>query len=1081
MSKYKLFKDNALAFLIYFSGALISNYTSIPGTYFFPLWIPVSLSLGIVFFHGRSVFPSIVLAAIISHTLFEFLSDSIQYLSLAKPIILVGVETLVLLIFIWFRDKYNWLSITLRKGNEIKNFFLFVFVAALLLSSTYSWFLYNSHNIRFLDLFPACFFITFSSLLIIIPLYISFARKGLYKLFESTKYAIIFIAILLIIGFVFVDGFVLRWVSQSSLLTLYFSVFLLFSYLSIRYTLRVYLFTLGLFSISLLFSVWYFGSYSDLGELVHGIIQAAGFVLVLSVSTMYLKENFEARVQAVNALKDEYSFVDDEISRQVKEYKLLNDQLFEEIEKRGIAERELENSRNLLSEAQQIGSISTWEFTVLNNTFRWISKVDQSLLSENQDDLLTLKKVSAKVHTDDLILVRKIVNDLIKGHRKDFENEIRLLKSDGAYGYFFIRGRSYYDNGRLSRILGLMMDVSERKKADEILHEKEERYQTLFESNIDPICVIDTESSQIIDVNSAFERVYGFSKQEIKGQPFISISAQPNETKSYIEFAKQKGHYRVSQNVHKRKNGDEFFIEANLMAHVVEGKRMLFVVIHDITHRKESENSLAEREQKFRTFFESDLIGMAEVSITKDWINFNDKLCQILGYSHKELKGLSWDQITHRDDLAEEDKLYNQLLTHKKDDYSIEKRFIAKNTRIVYCKVTVRSVKTTLGSIAYFIQLIEDITERKKAEQELIESRTKLSQAQSVAKLGIIRFIFGSNLIILSDEAYEILGFGKKRPQLTRRDLFKSILPDSQTRFEEHVCNIENGDTVEGSHEQAIVTPQGEVKYILTNFGKSSSKQGQISEVVVTLADITRIKQAEMALIEANALKDQIFSIIGHDLRSPVGSMKQLIELYASDWKNYDDESTASILQTLSQTSDETYKLLENLLEWAKSQGTVSFKPQKVDLVLLADQVVSLNRGLADSKGINLQKEFPRKAVSMADPDMIKTVFRNLISNSIKFTPNAGLVLVKIDEVNDDFKISVSDTGKGIPSNIIPKLFDNTQSFTTPGTNDEKGTGLGLKLVKKFVERNGGVLSVESTPGQGTVFYFTLPKLNDID
>jgi signal transduction histidine kinase len=245
------------------------------------------------------------------------------------------------------------------------------------------------------------------------------------------------------------------------------------------------------------------------------------------------------------------------------------------------------------------------------------------------------------------------------------------------------------------------------------------------------------------------------------------------------------------------------------------------------------------------------------------------------------------------------------------------------------------------------------------------------------------------------------------------------------------------------------------------------------------MADITRIKQAEMALLEANALKDQLFSIIGHDLRSPIGSMNQMIEMYASQWKEFDEETSTSILNTLKDTSHETYKLLENLLGWAKSQNSSIFKPETTNLTLLTEQVITLSKGIAEGKNINIQKDLLPKALVMIDKEMINTVIRNLLSNSIKFTPHSGTIMVKIIERSDDYQLSIADSGVGIAPDILPKLFDNSSTYSTSGTNNEKGTGLGLKLVKKFIEKNSGQIFVESELGQGSIFTLNLPKYNN--
>ena len=189
-----------------------------------------------------------------------------------------------------------------------------------------------------------------------------------------------------------------------------------------------------------------------------------------------------------------------------------------------------------------------------------------------------------------------------------------------------------------------------------------------------------------------------------------------------------------------------------------------------------------------------------------------------------------------------------------------------------------------------------------------------------------------------------------------------------------------------------------------------------------------------------------------------------------------DESVIVEALEALKKTSDETLELLVNLLNWARSQQSETFKPVITDVHQIVDQVVSLSQGIARSKDITLHADVTNDALLMVDVEMIKTALRNLVSNSIKFTPNAGTVMINAESEKDFVKITISDTGVGIAKKDIPKLFDDKSVFTTPGTNQEKGTGLGLKMVKKFVEKNGGSISVESVPGQGTAFSLTFPK-----
>ncbi|MFO8021601.1 MAG: HAMP domain-containing sensor histidine kinase, partial [Perlabentimonas sp.] len=140
------------------------------------------------------------------------------------------------------------------------------------------------------------------------------------------------------------------------------------------------------------------------------------------------------------------------------------------------------------------------------------------------------------------------------------------------------------------------------------------------------------------------------------------------------------------------------------------------------------------------------------------------------------------------------------------------------------------------------------------------------------------------------------------------------------------------------------------------------------------------------------------------------------------------------------------------------------------------EQVLALSKGVAETKRITLQHQLIDKANVIIDVDMIKTVLRNLISNSVKFTPDSGFISINLTENGNDFHISVSDTGVGIPADVLPQLLDNTKNISTFGTNNERGTGLGLKLSKKFVEKHGGQLTIESQVGQGSTFSFTIPK-----
>jgi len=237
------------------------------------------------------------------------------------------------------------------------------------------------------------------------------------------------------------------------------------------------------------------------------------------------------------------------------------------------------------------------------------------------------------------------------------------------------------------------------------------------------------------------------------------------------------------------------------------------------------------------------------------------------------------------------------------------------------------------------------------------------------------------------------------------------------------------------------------------------------------------LERTEKKLRDLNTTKDKLFSIIGHDLRGPIGASKSLIDLILSDFDLSDTEYLTQTLETLQSTSSSTYDLLEILLEWAKSQqNEVSFTPRSISLKSLVDTTINLLSEAANKKSIQIHNYIPEKQLVYADENMLSTTIRNLISNAIKFTPENKNIRISISENDSLWTINIKDEGVGINEEDQHKLFKADESFTTYGTANEKGSGLGLLLCKEFVIKHGGQIWVESKVGKGSDFIFTLLK-----
>jgi signal transduction histidine kinase len=251
-----------------------------------------------------------------------------------------------------------------------------------------------------------------------------------------------------------------------------------------------------------------------------------------------------------------------------------------------------------------------------------------------------------------------------------------------------------------------------------------------------------------------------------------------------------------------------------------------------------------------------------------------------------------------------------------------------------------------------------------------------------------------------------------------------------------------------------------------------------------TLDDITSRKQTEeeiqqknAELQKLNADKDYFMSILAHDLKSPFNSILGYLDLLENDLRNYDLDEIEKQIAIVNHSAKSAFNLLEDILLWAMSQsGKIQFVPKEFNLTLTCDPVIEMLKPNADKKNISITVIDTKEITVYADMNMLNTILRNLISNAIKFTKYGGSITIHAEQNDSGVTISVSDNGIGIPSNILSGFFDTGQRYSSRGTANEKGTGLGIMLCKEFVGKHGGRIWVDSEMGKGSTFKFTLPS-----
>ncbi len=265
-------------------------------------------------------------------------------------------------------------------------------------------------------------------------------------------------------------------------------------------------------------------------------------------------------------------------------------------------------------------------------------------------------------------------------------------------------------------------------------------------------------------------------------------------------------------------------------------------------------------------------------------------------------------------------------------------------------------------------------------------------------------------------------------------------------------------------------------RFLSKDLGNSSSNE-QLGDEDTELVKINYSTEEELRLL--NATKDKFFSIIAHDLKNPFNSLLGFSDLLKNDFDMYEKKDIKKFINIMYESSKHGFNLLENLLQWSRSQtGRIAYIPNTVIINDVIKGCVNLLETSAHKKGIKIYKDIPETLETRGDIEMLSTVFRNLISNAIKFTPEGGRIKIKSRTTSRNVEVSVIDTGVGISEEKINSLFRIEKQVSTFGTNNEKGTGLGLILCKEFIDKHGGKIKVRSERKNGSEFKVILPLQN---
>jgi two-component system sensor histidine kinase/response regulator len=382
----------------------------------------------------------------------------------------------------------------------------------------------------------------------------------------------------------------------------------------------------------------------------------------------------------------------------------------------------------------------------------------------------------------------------------------------------------------------------------------------------------------------------------------------------------------------------------------------------------------------------------------------------------------------------------------------------------------------------------KDKTEHKLAVEELRKSQQLLEGIINTISVRVFwkdkdLVYLGCNLIFAQDA-----GFSDQKDLIGKNDFQMGWRDQAELYRSGDRQVIESGCPIL-LNEEPQTTPEGNTITLLTNKLLLKNSKGEIYGILGTSMNVTeltaavqQIKLKNEELQKLNAEKDKFFSIIAHDLKTPFNSIMGLSEILVENMKEKDYNEIEKYAEMIMFSSQKAVSLLMNLMEWSQTQtGRMNFNPVSLEIFSIINEAILLHAETAKQKSINISATQESLIRIFADKAMISTILRNLIYNAIKFTNPGGNIIISAEVNQKEVIIYVKDSGIGLEKTTIEKLFRIDVNHSTPGTQKEKGTGLGLILCKEFVEKHNGKIWVESEVGKGSTFFFTIPLVNKLD
>lgn len=493
------------------------------------------------------------------------------------------------------------------------------------------------------------------------------------------------------------------------------------------------------------------------------------------------------------------------------------------------------------------------------------------------------------------------------------------------------------------------------------------------------------------------------------------------------------------------------------------------IILHDVDGNIKYVSPSVENILKFRPdeFQDNNLFDFIDQKESDQLYSSFDRISNISGYT----------RIEHTINPNEGKEIWVETISKKIDSKSGDENLIISVMRDITNRKEIEE-----EVFNQHIELEMQNEELKKTQKELEHSYNKYYQLFDSAPVGY--FNLNDDFTIINANRTVVSLLNQQLKEIIGKDFRDFVHADSYVQFRELLNRATDSEFMVRDEIKLIKQNTTDMNFhaiieiISINKPDRDEKHYQMAIMDITDRIIAenQLKDSEKKLQEANSAKDKFFSIIAHDLKSPFFGVLGLSEHIKENGRSMEKLEIIDISNHIYNSLKQQYELLEGLLLWARSNtGRLKLENTIVSPNMVVEKTLNVLKHSVEEKNLIFVNNVDEDLTVLTDVNLMLTVIRNLISNAIKFTPSGGRIMVNTETKDDHTDIIISDTGIGINKEDMDKLFKIEEAFSTPGTNDEKGTGLGLIVCHEFAEKQGGELLVESNPGEGTTFIYRLP------